>query len=151
MIFSLIDNISYGTMHTQQLYAASKLDEEHKIVLFQKYYEARDKVYDMWEKKWGKGGSPDRPDIDAEVDHYTGPFYIVFGTEPNGKNTKIYSSFTESHLDSVESKLRKWFKIEMYRGKVSLREPIGRDVSSNSPVRAIPTSFSESPIPTENS
>ena len=50
--------------------------------------------------------------------------FIFFGTEPNGTNTMMYASFTESHLDSIEEKLLRWFKIEMYRGKVSILKPI---------------------------
>ena len=122
MVLGFLNNTAYGIMHSQQLYAESKIDDDHINVLDEKYREAKMKVYKMWETKFGSHG-PKTPSFWVE-NKYCGPHYIVFGSEPNGKCTELYSSFTESHIKSIDEKLRRLFKIRTYKGKASILEPI---------------------------
>ena len=78
MVFGLINNIEYRAMQTKQMYAESKIDKEHKDLIWDKYSEAHDKIYTSWELKWEKFGRPERQLFTQDPNHFCGPFYIFW-------------------------------------------------------------------------
>lgn len=123
-MFKLLSNPSFAAMDAKQKLEQSIIDPEHQLIIGERYQEAQKKAYELWEPRWGKYGHPDGPSYYSETAHYPGPYYIVFGSEPCGKCTHLYSSYTISHIKSIESKLRKWFGIQTYINKVSIKDPI---------------------------
>ena len=106
----LKDIVIWKTMDLKQKHAESKQDAELRRLIHDRYIESNQNFV-----------KPDGHYYTREMD-YLGEFFIVYGSSPI--HTNIYSSFTESHVLDIQTRLRRVCKLESYVGVVSLKEPI---------------------------